>query len=230
MVQVLGNVSETTAGMEALVDEVSQLGRDARFIGLNAMVKAVRVGQAGLTLTVLAREIQDISEQIQTFTSSAATIMESIGDESRARVSASTAAQEPSEGEDAVAANLDSLMLDLGNYQSSLGVAVSLLLVGSGDLRSEVAAISKNLHQLTEETKQIRKISNDLLNIHRQAVIGACGAQPPPSRRHAENRRHTMEEERQVQRVALEGHTPASTVEISKPTDESSPEGSIEFF
>jgi chromosome segregation ATPase len=230
MVQVLGNVSETTAGMEALVDEVSQLGRDARFIGLNAMVKAVRVGQAGLTLTVLAREIQDISEQIQTFTTSAATIMESIGNESRALVSASTAVKEPAQGDDAVAANLDSLMMDLGNYQSSLGAAVSLLLAGSGDLRSEITTISKDLHRLTEDTTQLRNISKELSDIHRQAMAGACGAQPPPSRLHAENGRHTMEEERQVQRVALDGHAPASTVEISKPADESSSEGSIEFF
>jgi uncharacterized phage infection (PIP) family protein YhgE len=230
MVQALGKVSETAAGMETLVDEVSQLGRDARFIGLNAMVKAVRVGQAGLTLTVLAREIQDISDQIQTFTSSAATIMESIGSEARALVSASTADKGPTDGEDAVAANLDRLMTDLGNYQSSLSAAVSLLLAGSGDLRSEVAAISDDLHRLTEETKQLRNISKDLFDIHRQAVAGACGAQPPPSRLHAENRRHTMEEERQVQRVALDGHARASTMEIPKPADGSSSEGSVEFF
>ena len=230
MVMALGKVSETASGMEALVGEVSQLGRDARFIGLNAMVKAVRVGQAGLTLTVLAREIQDISDQIQTFTSSAATIMESIGQESRALVSASTASKGSSNGEDAVAANLDGLMKDLGSYQSSLGVAVSLLLAGSGDLRSEVAAISEDLQGLKERTNELRSISKDLVHIHRQATSGACGAQPPPSRLHAENRRHTMEEERQVQREALDGHPPTSTAEISKPADESSSEGTIEFF
>ena len=230
MVQALGKVSDTASGMEALVDEVSQLGRDARFIGLNAMVKAVRVGQAGLTLTVLAREIQNTSDQIQAFTSSAATIMESIGNEAHALVSAATATNGPAHDEDEVAANLDSLMMDLENYQSSLSAAVSLLLAGSGDLRSEVAMISDDLHRLTEEAKQLRNLSKDLFDIHRQAMTGACGAQPPPSRLHAENRRHTMEAERQVQRVALDGHAPVSTVENSRPADESSSEGSIEFF
>jgi uncharacterized phage infection (PIP) family protein YhgE len=230
MVQALGKVSDTAAGMEALVDEVSQLGQDARLIGLNAMVKAVRVGQTGLTLTVLAREIQNASDQIQAFTSSAATIMETIGNEAHALVSAATAASGPAHGEDEVAANLDSLMMDLGNYQSSLSAAVSLLLAGSGDLRSEVATISDNLHRLTEDAKQLRSLSSDLFDIHRQAMTGACGAQPPPSRLHAEDRRHTMEAERQVQRLALDGHAPTSTVDNSKLADESLSEGSIEFF
>jgi thiamine biosynthesis lipoprotein ApbE len=121
-------------------------------------------------------------------------------------------------------------MMDLGNYQSSLSAAVSLLLAGSGDLRSEVATISDDLHRLTEEAKQLRNLSKDLFDIHRQALTEACGAQPPPSRLHAENRRHTMEAERQVQRLALDGHAPASTVDNSKLADESSSEGSIEFF
>ena len=230
MMQALGKVTETAAGMEALVDEVAKLGRDARFIGLNAMVKAVHIGQAGITLTVLAREIQDVSDQIQAFTSSAATIMESVGREARLLVSASTVEQGPARGGDEVAADLDRLMVDLGNYQSSLAAAVELLFAGSGTLRSEVATICDGLHRLTEETKQLRNISKDLSDIHRQAMTGAGGAQPPASRLHAENRRHTMEEERQVQRTALNAHAPASTVEIPKPADESSSEGSIEFF
>jgi hypothetical protein len=230
MLQALAKVSETTAGMEALVDEVAQLGRDARFIGLNAMVKAVRVGQAGATLTVLAREIQDVSDQIQVFTSSAATIMESVGNEARVLVGASTDAKGATRSGEEAATNLDSLMKDLGNYQSSLATAVDLLLAGSRSLRSEVATISDGLHRLMEDTQQLRNIAKDLSDIHRLAVLGAGGAQPPASRLHAENRRHTMEEERQVQRLALDTHAPAATSENPKPTDETSSEGSVEFF
>ena len=230
MLQTLGKVSETAAGMETLVDEVAQLGRDARFIGLNAMVRAVHVGQAGATLTVLAREIQDVSDQIQVFTSTAATMMESIGKESRVLVSESTGTRGPTSGGEEVATRLDGLMMALGNYQTSLATAVDALLAGSRTLRSEVATLSDGLHRLTEETQQIRTISKDLSDIHRQAVTGAGGAQPPASRLHAENRRHTMEEERQVQRIALDGHAPASTSEISKPADDPSSEGSVEFF
>ncbi len=231
MLQALRKVADTATGIETLVDEVARLGRDARFIGLNAMVKAVHIGQAGITLTVLAREIQDISDQIQVFTSSAATIMESVGNEAGLLVNSSAVGKASARGGDDVAADLDRLMTNLGNYQSSLARAVDLLLAGSSDLRSEVAAISDDLHRLTAETKRLRTVSKDLSDIHRQAVSGAGGARPPASRLHAENRRHTMEQERQVQRSALsDGHVQTSTVEIPKPVDETSSEGSIEFF
>jgi uncharacterized phage infection (PIP) family protein YhgE len=230
MMQSLDKVSKTAIGVEALVGEVARLGRDAKFIGLNAMVKAVHVGQSGATLTVLAREVQAVSEQIAVFTSSATTIMKSVGKEAALLVSASTVAKRPTRSGDAAAADLDGLLVELGKYQSALATVVDLLFAGSSELRTEVATISAGLHGLMNQTEQLRNIADDLADIHQLAVAEAGGIEPPASRLHTENRRYTMEQERLVQRTALDQQGQTPSVEISKPADETSSEGSIEFF
>ena len=231
MMKALGKVCGTASGVERLVDEVAILGEDARFIGLNAMVKAVRVGQAGATLTVLAREIQNVSDQIQAFTSSAASIMQSVGEEARLLVSARSGHQaEAALSGEEVAAELERLVSELGTYQSSLANAAALLLSCSGALRSDVGATSQALHELVERAKQLRRISHELSSLHSVAVVDSRGAQPPAGRAHIENRRHTMEEERQVQRAVLSTAAQSTQQEVERSADTPSQEGSIEFF
>jgi hypothetical protein len=229
MMRALAKVCETAAGVEKLVDEVAWLGKDARFIGLNAMVKAVRVGQAGATLTVLAREIQTVSDQIQDFTAAATTIMESVGEEARVLVTAQGQSTTKRSGED-VAAGLERLMGELATYQASLATAVEVLLSGSDALRREVSATGKELHELVERAKRLRLLSYELANLHNLALLDARGAAPPAGRSHGENQRHTMEEERQVQRLALGGAATKPDERSDQSTDVHSPEGSIEFF
>jgi len=231
MMRALDEVTETVSGVEALVDEVARLGRDARFIGLNAMVKAVRVGQAGLTLTVLSREIQDVSDEIETLTSSAATIIRTVSQEAYQMAGAAGKGEDASaRSGDEVASGLEDLVRGLGAYQSSLGQAVELLVAGSATLRSDVTAIGQSLRGLTEEVARLRQISRELLKIHATALEEAQGAEPPADRRAAENHRYTMEKERRIQHGALSLGASVVTAESRKPADEESAEGTIEFF
>jgi hypothetical protein len=229
MLRALARVSTTAAGVESLVDEVASFGEDARFVGLNAMVKAVHVGQSGVTLRVLAREVQEVADQIEAFTTAAAKIMRSVGNDAHMLVgeTSSSLDQSPSAGA-AVGANLETLMGELGNYQSALDAAVESLLSGSATLRAEVSNTSNSLHGLMARTKDLRGLSLRLVKIHSDAVVGARGAKPPPGRTHDDDW-YTMEDERRVQRTAL-GLSHSKGEEISKPADTSSAEGSVEFF
>jgi len=229
MMQALAKVCDTAAGVEKLVDEVAYLGKDARFIGLNAMVKAVRVGQAGATLTVLAREIQTVSDQIQTFTAAATPIMESVGREARLLVHERGQSSAGLSGTD-VASGLERLMGELATYQTSLASAVDALLSGSDALQREVGATSQDIHQVVERAKRLRLLSHELGNLHNLALVDARGAEPPAGRSHHENQRHTMEEERQVQRLALGSAANTVAEKSDESADAHSPEGSVEFF
>lgn len=230
MLKALANVCATAAGVDRLVDEMAALGKDARFIGLNAMVKAVRVGNGGATLAVLAREIQNMSDEIQTFTTSAAAIMQSVGKEARLLVNGGAEQERDSATSGAaIAGKLEALVQALGAYQASLDRAVASLLSGSGDLRLKIAPTCDALHALVERARSLRKIACELDQVHRMALLDARGAKPPAGRSHGENGRHTMEEERVVQRAAL-GGVSASAEKAEKPADSHSAEGSIEFF
>jgi hypothetical protein len=231
MMRALTKVRDTGKGAQRLVDEVADLGKDARFIGLNAMVKAVRVGQAGGTLTVLAREIQTVSEQIQHFTAAAAEIMDAIGREvdlvdagsdDRARGGRSSSNE--------VASRLEGLVAELGTYQSSLASAVEVLLSGSEALRVEVSETSQALHGLVEQAKHLRNVSYELANLHSLALVDARGATPPPGRAHQDSNRYTMEQERQIERLTIGVADANSHEKTGQPADAPSAEGSIEFF
>jgi len=228
MVRALSKVREAASGIEELVGEVALLGEDARFIGLNAMVKAGRVGQAGSTLTVLAREIQTVSDQIQSFTASAASIMESVAREASALVDAhgQSGSQRSS---DEVSGHLEQLIGKVGSYQSSLTSAVNTLLAGSNALRLEVAGTSRALQQLVEHAKRLRSTAAELGSLHRLALLASGGASRPPGRSNGEFDRHTMEQERQVLRAAL-GDGPDMRERIPKASDAQSPEGTVDFF
>lgn len=203
MRRALSKVRDTAEGVRRLVDEVGDLGEDARFIGLNAMVKAVRVGHAGGTLTVLAREIQTVSEQIQHFTASAASIMSAIGQSAHLVHTDTDAEAGATTNSDEVATRLVNLVAELGAYQSSLSRTVDRLLSGSDALRAEVSETSRALQGLVEQAKQLRRMSYELSNLHSLAVVDARGAAPPPGRAHGDNHRYTMEQEREVERLAL---------------------------
>lgn len=231
MMRTLAKVRDTGEGAQRLVSEVADLGEDARFIGLNAMVKAVRVGQGGETLTVLAREIQIVSEQIQRFTASATEIMDTIGRDARrmdAAHSGSHASDENRSSE--VASRLERLVDELGRYQSSLAAAVDTLLSGSEALRAEVNRTSQALHGLIDRAKRLRQVSHELANLHTLALVDARGAAPPPGRTHQENHRYTMEQEREVQRQTVAGKHAAPHEKSEPSADVPSAEGSIEFF
>jgi hypothetical protein len=229
MMAALGRVSETTAGVEVLVAEVAQLGEDARFIGLNAMVKAVRVGQTGATLTVLAREIQNVSEQIRTFTSSATSIMRTVGKEARQMVGDTSTGGRPRTGSD-VAGELESLMDELRQYQATLSATSNLLLSSGGALEQEVRTVRQRLQGLAGRTNQLRKICGELTSLCSQATVESRGAAPPLGREHSENRRHTMEDERKVQRSVLGTATSKARQVSADSADGQTAEGTIEFF
>lgn len=224
----LGKVSDTANGIEALVGEVARLGRDARFIGLNAMVKAVRVGQAGATLTVLSREIQDVSDQIQALTASAAGIMKTVGTQAHLLIGAASEAGTSSSEQ--IATDLEALMQALGTYQSSLTNVVGQLLAGGSRLHAEVATIGHSLQGLAQQVDRLRQGTLQLSDVQRQAAREARGARPPAGRPSWEERRYTMEEERKVQRAALGKEVVVAVTEKPKSADESSEEGSVEFF
>lgn len=229
MLQSLANVSATAAGVESLVDEVARFGRDARFIGLNAMVKAVHVGQAGVTLRVLAREVQEVADQIETFTAGAAKIMRSVGNDAHVLVGQPATPTPASSGHgDVAATDLETLMTELGAYQAALDTSVDSLLSGSGVLRSEVATTSNELHVLMDTIRTLRSLSTQLTKMHSDAMVAARGARPPAGRTQVQERWYTMEDERRVQRAAL-GHADGAE-EMPKAADASSAEGSIEFF
>jgi ABC-type transporter Mla subunit MlaD len=229
MLRALARVSTTAEGVEALVDEVASFGRDARFVGLNAMVKAVHVGQSGVTLRVLAREVQEVADQIEDFTTAAAKIMRSVGSDAHMLVDETSSVLDPStRAGAAVAANLEGLMGQLGAYQSALDATVDSLLSGSATLRSEVSNTSKSLHGLMASTKGLRELSLRLTKMQTDALAGARGAKPPTGRTHDDDW-YTMEDERRVQRTAL-GLSQAKAENSPKPADVSSAEGSVEFF
>jgi uncharacterized phage infection (PIP) family protein YhgE len=229
MLRALARVSTTAEGVEDLVDEVASFGRDARFIGLNAMVKAVHVGQSGVTLRVLAREVQEVADQIESFTTAAAKIMRSVGSEAHLLVGETSSALDLSTRSGAaVATNLEALMGQLGDYQYALDATVDTLLSGSTTLRSEVSSTSGSLQGLMAKTKDLRKMSLHLGRMQADAVVGAGGAKPPADRLHAEDW-YTMEDERRVQRTAL-GLSAEKDEKVAKSADTSSAEGSVEFF
>lgn len=231
MLAVLAKVSENARGVGALVDEVARLGEDARFIGLNAMVKAVRVGQSGATLTVLAREIQVVSDQIQALTTSAASIMESVDREALRMVDATPAGSATiHRAGDGAASRLEQLVDELGAYQSSLAKAVSVLLSGSDALRIQVAQTGRGIHDLVEQAQRLHSISAELSSLQDRAAADAGGAAPPPGRSHRANERHTMEEERQIHRLALGTASSNPHEKIGEAADVQSAEGSVEFF
>ena len=194
------------------------------------MVKAVRVGQAGGTLTVLAREIQTVSEQIQHFTAAAAAIMEAIGREAHLVDARSDHRARGGHSSDEVATHLESLVTELGRYQSSLASTVDMLLSGSEALRVEVSETSQALHGLVEQAKHVRKASYELANLHSLAAVDARGASPPPGRAHQESHRYTMEQERQIERLTVGAPQANSHEKTERTADVSSAEGSIEFF
>jgi len=229
MLRALASVSTTAEGVEALVDEVASFGRDARFIGLNAMVKAVHVGQSGVTLRVLAREVQEVADQIGAFTTAAAKIMRSVGSEAHMLVGETSSALDPSARTGAaVAANLEALMGRLGDYQHALEMTVDSLLSGSAVLRAEVSRTSNSLHGLMARTKGLRELSLRLTKMQADALVAARGATPPAGRVHTDDW-YTMEDERRVQRTAL-GLSQPKGEKMPKPADASSAEGSVEFF
>ncbi len=230
MMRALAKVRETGEGARKLVSEVADLGEDARFIGLNAMVKAVRVGQGGETLTVLAREIQTVSEQIQRFTTSATEIMDAIGRDAHRMDARPGSHDSARQGSSEVASRLERLVVELGAYQSSLATVVDTLLSGSESLRAEVSKTSQALHGLIARAKQLHQVSHELANLHTLALVDARGAAPPPDRTHQENHRHTMEQEREIQRQTVAANHAASHEKSDPSADVPSAEGSIEFF
>jgi hypothetical protein len=226
--KALSAVSETATHVQDLVEEVAELGEDARFIGLNAMVKAVRVGHAGATLTVLAREVQSVSERIQAFTATATSIMTTVAAE--AGELTSSAGEKGLTGAAEVSAKLETFMTDLGAYQAALDAAVEVLLGGAKALRDEVDGNQRVLQGLGKQAKGLRAVSQELTSLHGVALADSRGASPPPGRMHREARHYTMEEERQVQRLALGDAIKGQTEKIGQPADVQSAEGSVEFF
>ena len=225
----LGAVVESVNTMEDRVFEVVDIGNAARIIGLNAMVKAGNAGREGLTLTVLARSIQEVAETIEAMSKNALVLMGEVGDAAHRLVTARNQKNADAGDVESIVANLDELLAQLRGYHEGLAGGLAALERGSGDLQQEVSEISRSLASLMERTTLLEALERELEALADQAR-GVAGPDPKkwrPVREKSHQRRYTMAAERAtLDRLAGQGAAQGS----GESAELGLAEGSVEFF
>ncbi|QTA88354.1 methyl-accepting chemotaxis protein [Desulfonema magnum] len=70
--------SETTARLSGYIEHVREISFETHLVALNAIVKALHLGEGGRTLEVLAGEVKSLSDQSNLFATRVAEILESV--------------------------------------------------------------------------------------------------------------------------------------------------------
>jgi uncharacterized protein YoxC len=233
LIESLGLVEKALTHMAGLVQEVRGIGEDAKIVGLNAMVKACNAGREGHTLTVLAKAIQDISDDISSQSKSVADLMSEIhtattrlfGDSGKA------AASSTEEGE-SIAKGMECALSALRTYHAELSASVTSMGTGSGVLRSEVGKIAQTIGEMLERTEILREVADDLHGIGQTASeqAGSLPMSRRPTRKRSAAQRYTMESEREIHRTTQSESTREATHDSAQSTDGQVAAGEVELF
>ncbi|NBX03588.1 MAG: hypothetical protein EBR02_05965 [Alphaproteobacteria bacterium] len=70
MVYLLDSAIHSLSTIERFVDDIQAINRQAKLLAMNATIEAVRVGDAGKSFSVVAKEVGDVSESVQALASS----------------------------------------------------------------------------------------------------------------------------------------------------------------
>lgn len=228
IVASLSKVSSTATAMAVLAQELGWTGGEAKVIGLNAMVKAVNVGRAGSSLTVLAHAIQDVSETIERCTDSVEAIMkEMVGVASGLASRGGQALEEQERTGEQIIARMAGLLAHLDEYRTDLGDTLRSLLAGTERLRRSVDESAARLRHMTDGLGLLQQLETELTTIATEAATVAKETTAAPVRARSASKRYTMEAEREVQRSTL-----ARTAgdQSRSATDSSAAAGTIELF
>jgi hypothetical protein len=233
MMESVSSVVTAVTSMEALITEISRIGADAKVVGLNAMVKACNAGRDGHTLTVLAKAIQDVSENIALQSKEAAGLMTAIREAATGLFGGADndAAMSGEEGE-SIAAGLERSLSALRAYHGELSSSVDSLRLGSATLSSEVGEIARQLGEMIGRADMLRSVEHELRGVRELAerLAGDLPSSRRPKRKHSAAQLYTMEFERQVHQGTLSNSLQGATNDSSQSTDRHVAPGEVELF
>jgi hypothetical protein len=233
LMESLRLVGTAVSKMEALVAEVARVGADAKIVGLNAMVKACNAGREGHTLTVLAKAIQEVSDDIASNSKAVTGLMIEIRT-ATARLFGESGSNVAAAGEDGetIATGLEHTLGALRAYHAELSAGVDFLGSGSAALRSDVGEIAKELGLMIQRTEMLRAVEDELRSVQQTASkrAGNLPASRRPVRERSAAQRYTMEAERQVHRATVRGATPGAIHDSGPSADEQVAPGEVVLF
>jgi methyl-accepting chemotaxis protein len=217
MSSVMRHVASTTEDMSGFIDEIERIGINMRIVALNAQVNSSHIGADGLSLGVLAGDVQqlayDTTRRIEGISSCLAAVV------SMARDLATGDGREGLPSVEAVAAILKNSTSGLhGMQEKTSGMLAGLREAGrtlQEDIGSTVGAIG--VHKRTREVIERAGAALEALRADMREYIAEDDLKAAERDLQSLETRYTMDQERIIHESALQTGSPAVVIPFPVP-------------
>ncbi|MDK9707257.1 MAG: methyl-accepting chemotaxis protein [Desulforhopalus sp.] len=232
---IMRDVSGTVSKITGFVTDIEGIGRDIIQIALNARIKASSAGELGASLSVLAEEIGQLSNEAVDHTDLISKTLAEI-DSTTAGLSAAA-----DSSEDDLTAKLTGMTDELSSILGTLNTMGDELTVLLGRVKNQISFLSGDIDKLTgtitvhEKTKALAdKVLEDLKDIFSEArrLHPASAAFKEDLRAMAQ--RYTMESERRIHESIASRHgvnsVKSTAKAVAKPANDSEFGDNVDLF
>lgn len=212
MSSVMHHVASTTEDMSEFIGEIERIGINMRVVALNAQINSAHIGQDGLSLGVLAGDVQQLAyettSKIERISSGLATVV------SMARDLGTGDDRQELPSVEAVAAILKNSTSGLHDMQKNTSGMLAGLREAGRSLQEDIGSTVKSfgVHERTKEVIGQARADLDALRADMREHIPEADLKAADADLQNLEMRYTMDQERKVHETALSAGATAAVI------------------
>jgi hypothetical protein len=204
--RAMEKVMATIGDMLTRLRDVERIGKELKIIGLNAGVEAAKTTNGGPVMSVLARTIQELSNEVGNNTAAFAGVVHEIASQASSSNTGANSDAGRHDGE-AIARELERLLGDLRSYSQRLSGAIESMATGASAMGRAVDDITARIESQKEAATALASAEVDLESA--STALAPAGrareAGAPSQRMGAVSARYTVEAERAIHQKIMGG-------------------------
>ncbi|MFN2343053.1 MAG: methyl-accepting chemotaxis protein [Desulfonatronovibrio sp.] len=209
----IGEIMQTVGGsvsqMSSFVNDIEEVGSEIELIALNASVRAAHTGSQGMALGVVAVAIQQLSGRARDKTGSVTGILNNISNDAE-ELQELTARAVDFSGFESLSNKIDKTLSELGNLNQEIEEKLETIFSQGSDLAKTTQFLAGNLdfhHEVLKGMEDARYLLETIVKETETEFETSFDNVQWPENLKKMFERYTMESQRLVHKVGLEGES-----------------------